>query len=149
MKQEFIIRMQGKQFEKGRARTYIMLLCFVVAMVILMIYSSKYFIALLAPVFWLILRLKNISTERKCITDVICEVETLTNGMDVTLRSTQSSLCDSFFVDYSKVRNAKIADDGKVLISFFTSKGKENVWTFYPMANNLDFWKKKLSKFYP
>lgn len=148
MKQEFIIKMQGKQFEKGRAHVYIMLLCFVLAMVILMIYSSKYFIALLAPIFWLLLRLKNISTERKYITDVICEVEVLNDGMAVTLRSTQSRLCNSFFVDYSKVQDAQIADDGKVSISFLTSKGKEDIWTFYPMANNLDFWKKELSKFY-
>ena len=148
MKQEFIIKMQGKQLKKGRARVFVMLLCFVITMVVLMIYSSKYFIALLAPIFWLLLRLKNISAERTYITDVLCEVEPLSNGMNVILKSTQPRLCNSFFVDYSKVQHAQIANDGKVSIFFLNSKGKAETWIFYPMANNLDFWKKELSRFY-
>ena len=76
MKRVFIIKLQGKQHAKGCGRLVFMLLCFIVALVVLMIYSSKYFIALLAPVFYLILRLKNISAEKNFLADAVCTVST-------------------------------------------------------------------------
>lgn len=147
MKQEFIIKMQGNQFEKGRARIFFMLLCFVVAMIILMIYSSKFFIALLAPIFWLLFRLRTIYSEKKFITDVICEVECKNNGIDITLRSTQSRLCNKFFIDYKKVQEAQFTNNGKITIVYYDSNDKENIWEFIPMSKDHNFWEQELHKF--
>lgn len=147
MKQEFIIKMQGKQFEKGRAKIFFMLLCFVVAMIILMVYSSKFFIALLAPIFLLLFRLKTISSEKKFITDVICEVECKNNGIDITLRSTQSRLCNMFFIDYKKVQEAQFTNNGKIIIVYYDFDDKKNIWEFIPMDKDHDFWKQELRKF--
>lgn len=147
MKREFIIKMQGRQFEKGRIHIYIMILCFVITMIILMIYSSKYFVALLAPLFWILLRLKNISSEKNYMTDVICEITCEAHGLYVTLSSTQSRFCKSFFLDYNKVQCAQIAKDGKISISFITADNKKEIWNFYSLTEDNEFWKNEMRKF--
>lgn len=147
MKQRFIIKMQGKQLEKERVRIYVIILCIIFTMLAFILYSSRYAYALIVPIFWLLYRLKAISSERKYMTDVICEVEVLPNGMLVTLNSAQSQLCRTFLIDYNRVRNVQIDNNCKVTICFIADRSKETNWEFYPAQDSIDFWKMELAEF--
>ena len=149
MKQDFIIKLQGKQHAKGRWRLVFTLLCFIVALVILMIYSSKYFIALLAPVFYLILRLKNISAEKTFLADAICTVSAHDFGVLLSIKSTQSKLCETHNVLYSNTNNF-IVGERKVTISYAdNTKGKPNdrLVEFHILLDDVAFWTELSNKF--
>lgn len=149
MKQDFIIKLQGKQHAKGRGRLVFMLLCFIVALVILMIYSSKYFIALLAPVFYLILRLKNISAEKTFLADAVCTVSTHDFGVMLSIESAQSKLCETHNVLYSNT-NSFTVSERKVTISY-TDNGKKRPYSrlveFHIQPNDAAFWSGLSNKF--
>lgn len=149
MKQDFIIKLQGKQHAKGRGRLVFMLLCFIVALVILMIYSSKYFIALLAPVFYLILRLKNISAEKTFLADAICTVSAHDFGVLLSIKSTQSKLCETHNVLYSNTNNFTVSER-KVTISYAdNTKGQpyDHLVEFHILPDDVAFWTELSNKF--
>ena len=126
-----------------------MLLCFIVALVILMIYSSKYFIALLAPVFYLILRLKNISAERTYLTDAICTVDIHDFGVTLSVSSSQTKLCETFSVLYSNIETFSVIDR-KVLISFTDNHEKKvqmKTIEFHILPEDATFWMDLADKF--
>lgn len=142
MKREFIIKLQGRQHEKGRGRLVFMLLCFVIALVILMIYSSKYFIALLAPAFYLVLRLKNLSAEKEYLTDAICTVDVHALGFELNVKSTQSKLCANHAILYSSI-NSFVINDRKVTIDYNVTNQENTqrrILEFHVLPNDLEFW---------
>lgn len=126
-----------------------MLLCFIVALVILMIYSSKYFVALLAPVFYLILRLKNISAEKTFCADAVCTVSTHDFGVVLSIKSTQSKLCKTHNVLYSNT-NSFTVSERKVTISYTDNTKRhsyERLVEFYILPDDATYWAKLSSKF--
>lgn len=126
-----------------------MLLCFIVALVILMIYSSKYFIALLAPVFYLILRLKNISSEKTFLADAVCTVSTHDFGVVLSIESTQSKLCETHNVLYSNTNNFTVSER-KVTIDYIDNTKRhsyERLVEFYILPDDATYWAKLSSKF--
>lgn len=149
MNQDFIIKLQGKQHAKGRGRLVFMLLCFIVALVILMIYSSKYFVALLAPVFYLVLRLKNISAEKTFLIDAVCTVSVHDFGALLSIKSTQSKLCATHNVLYSNT-NSFIVSEQKVTISY-TNNAKRKPYDclveFHILPADMVFWTNLSKKF--
>lgn len=149
MKQDFIIKLQGKQHAKGRGRLVFMLLCFIVALVILMIYSSKYFIALLAPVFYLILRLKNISAEKSFLADAVCTVSAHDFGVVLSIESKQSKLCETHNVLYSNASSFTVSER-KVTISYTDNtkrKPYERLVEFHILPDDVAFWTDLSNKF--
>lgn len=149
MKQDFIIKLQGKQHAKGRGRLVLMLLCFIVALVILMIYSSKYFIALLAPVFYLLLRLKNISAEKNFLADAVCTVSAHDFGVVLTIVSTQTKLCETHNLLYSNTGNFTVRER-KVTISYTdNTKGQphDRLVEFHILPGDTAFWTELSNKF--
>ena len=149
MKQDFIIKIQGKQHAKGRGRLVFMLLCFTVALVILMIYSSKYFIALLVPVFYIILRLKNISDEKNFLTDAVCTISTHDLGVVLTIESTQLKLCENHNVLYSNTKEFTVSGR-KVSISYTDNTKRcpfECLIEFYILPDDVAFWTELSDKF--
>lgn len=149
MKQDFIIKIQGKQHAKGRGRLVFMLLCFTVALVILMIYSSKYFIALLAPVFYLILRLKNISAEKTFLADAVCTVSVHDFGVVLSIESTQSKLCETHNVLYSDTNNF-VVSERKVTISYIDNTKRQpyvRLVEFHIQPDDAAFWTELSNRF--
>lgn len=149
MKQEFIIKLQGKQHAKGRGKLVFMLLCFIIALVILMVYSSKYFIALLAPVFYLIIRMKNISAEKAFLADAVCTVSAHDFGVVLSIESTQPKLCETHNVLYSNTNNFTVSER-KVTISY-TDKTKRQPYDrlveFHILPDDAAFWTELSNKF--
>lgn len=149
MKQDFIIKLQGKQHAKGHGRLVFMFLCFIVALVILMIYSSKYFIALLAPVFYLILRLKNISAEKTFLSDAVCTVSAHDFGVVLSIVSTQTKLCETHNVLYSNISNFTVSERN-VTISY-TDNTKRQTYNrqveFHILPDDAAFWTDLSNKF--
>lgn len=142
MKQDFIIKLQGNQHAKGRGRIVFMLLCFILALVILMIYSSKYFIALLVPVFYLILRLKSISVERTFLSDAVCTASIHDLGVVLTIESAQPKLCEIHNVLYSNTDSFTISGR-KVTISYICNEKRRpynRIVEFYILQNDIEFW---------
>lgn len=149
MKQDFIIKLYGKQHAKGRGRLVFMLLCFIVALVILMIYSSKYFIALLVPVFYLILRLKNISAEKTFLVDAVCTVSVHDFGVLLSIKSTHSKRCETHNVLYSNTNNFTVSER-KVTISYTDNTKKqpyEHLIEFYIRPDDTAFWTELSTEF--
>lgn len=149
MKQDFIIKLQGKQHAKGRGRLVFMLLCFIIALVILMVYSSKYFIALLVPVFYLILRLKNISAEKNFLADAVCTVSVHDFGVLLSIKSTQSKLCENHNVLYSNT-NSFTVSERKVTISYTDNTKKrpyDRMIEFHILPDDAVFWTELSNKF--
>lgn len=149
MKQDFIIKLQGKQHAKGRGRLVFMLLCFIVALVILMIYFSKYFIALLAPVFYLILRLKNISAEKSFLADAVCTVTIHDFGVELSIKSVQSKLCETLNVLYPNVNDFTV-NRRKVTISYMDNGKKQphgRTVEFHILPDDTAFWNELSNKF--
>ncbi|MBE6784942.1 MAG: hypothetical protein E7538_01730 [Ruminococcaceae bacterium] len=149
MKQEFNIKLQGKQYAKRHGRLVFMLLCFIVSIVILMMYSSRYFIALMAPVFYLILRLKNVSAEKNFLTDAVCTVITHDFGVVLSIKSAQSKLCETYNVLYSTVNDFSVC--GRKVSVCYTSneKGKlrNRIIEFHILPNDVVFWCELSNKF--
>lgn len=149
MKQDFIIKLQGKQHAKGRGRLVFMLLCFIAALVILMVYSSNYFIALLAPVFCLILRLKNISAEKTFLADAVCTVSTHDFGVVLSIKSAQSQQCETHNVLYSNTNKFTVGDR-KVTINYIDNtkrKSYERLIEFHIMPDDTAFWTELSNEF--
>lgn len=132
--------MKGKQFEKGRVRAFFMLLCFIITMIILVIYSTKYFIALLAPIFWLCIRLTAMSKEQTYMADVICNVDIAEYGLKIQLHSKQPRLCGKYDMDYRLIQKFQVDSSGKVNIMFPVHKKKSQVLSFYALQTDIDFW---------
>ncbi len=147
MEKHFIIKIQGKQYEKGRGRLVVALACFIVALVILMIYSSKYFIALCAPIFFLLLRLKTMSAEKTYLTDAACAVTVLDRGFKMDIQSTQSKLCGSYMIAYNQV-NSFTVENRKVTIDFYEGQQKafRRTLEFYVSQDDVDFWTEQANK---
>lgn len=142
MKRVFIIKLQGKQHAKGCGRLVFMLLCFIVALVVLMIYSSKYYIALLTPVFYLILRLKNISAEKDFLADAVCTVYTHDFGVLLSIDSAQSKLSENHNVLYSNTNNFKVSER-KVTISYTDNtkrQAHDRLIEFHILPDDVEFW---------
>ena len=142
MKRVFIIKLQGKQHAKGCGRLVFMLLCFIVALVVLMIYSSKYYIALLTPVFYLILRLKNISAEKDFLADAVCTV--YTHDLVYCYLSIQHSqkLRENHNVLYSNTNNFKVSER-KVTISYTDNtkrQAHDRLIEFHILPDDVEFW---------
>lgn len=149
MKQDFIIKLEGKQHAKGRGRLVFILLCFILALVVLMIYSSKYFIALLAPLFYLILRLKNISSEKTFLADAVCTVSTHDSGVILSVKSTQQKLCETHNVRYSNTKSFTV-NGRKVTIDYIDNTKRhsyERLVEFYILPDDATYWAKLSSKF--
>lgn len=149
MKRDFIIKLEGKQHAKGRGRLVFMLLCFILALVALMIYSSKCFIAFLAPVFYLVLRLKNISAEKTFLADAICTVSTHDLGIVLSVESTQPKLCETHNVLYSNTKNFTVSER-KVTISYTDntkSLSSDRLVEFYILPDDAAFWIELSGKF--
>lgn len=126
-----------------------MLLCFIVALVILMIYSSKYFIALLVPVFYLILRLKNISAEKSFLVDAVCTVSAHDFGVVLFIESKQSKLCGTHNVLYSNASSFTVSER-KVTISYTDNtkrKPYERLIEFHILPDDVAFWTDLSNKF--
>ena len=142
MKRVFIIKLQGKKHAKGCGRLVFMLLCFIVALVVLMIYSSKYYIALLTPVFYLILRLKNISAEKDFLADAVCTVYTHDFGVLLSIDSAQSKLRENHNVLYSNTNNFKVSER-KVTISYTDNtkrQAHDRLIEFHILPDDVEFW---------
>lgn len=149
MKQDFIIKLRGKQHAKGRGRLVFMLICFIVALVILMMYSSYYFIVLFVPVFCLILRLKNISAEKTFLADAVCTVSTHDFGVVLSIKSTQSKQCETHNVLYSNTNKFTVGER-KVTISYTDntkSKQYERLVEFHILPDDTAFWTELSNKF--
>lgn len=149
MKQDFIIKLQGKQHAKGRGRLVFMILCFIAALVILMIYSSKYFITLLVPVFYLILCLKNIASEKTFLTDAICSVTIHDFGVELSIKSVQSKLCETLNVLYLNVNDFTVSGR-KVTISYMDNGKKQphgRTVEFHILPDDTAFWNELSNKF--
>lgn len=113
------------------------------------VYSSKYFIALLAPVFYLILRLKNISSEKTFLADAVCTVSTHDSGVILSVKSTQQKLCETHNVRYSNTKSFTV-NGRKVTIDYIDNTKRhsyERLVEFYILPDDATYWAKLSSKF--
>ncbi len=147
MEEHFIIKMQGKQYEKGRRRPVVALACFIVVLVMLMIYSFKYFIALCVPVICLLIWLKKMSAEKTYLTDVSCSATVLECGVKMDIQSAQSELCGSYMIAYNQV-NLFTVENRKVTIDFYGGQQKDfrRTLEFYISQDDVDFWTEQANK---
>lgn len=136
------LKLQGKQHAKGRGRIVFMLLCFIIALVIMMMYSSKYFIALMVPVFYLLIRLKNTASEKNYLTDGICTVVSDDSGMTLAIESLQPKLCNTYRISYANIDTFSVGER-KVSI-YYADSNDVNAETktieFFIRSEDKAFW---------
>lgn len=140
MKYEFIIKIEGKQYEKGRGRLVIMLGCFTVALLIDMVYSPRTALSMLVPISFILYRLKSLRAEKNYFTDAVCTLEVKQEAMELSIQSTQSKLCSCYLIQFADI-DSFIMEDREVHIEFIDDNKRHQNIDFYIMAKDVLCWK--------
>lgn len=139
MKQEFVIKIEGKQYEKGRKRLVVLLGCFIILLLIDMIYSPRSALSMLVPISFIWYRLKSVRAERTYLVDAICTVDVQETAMDLKIQSTQSKLCESHRVSYADIRIFRI-EEREVYIQFVDKNKRKHILRFFVLEEDVPYW---------
>ena len=119
-----------------------MFLCFVIALIILAIYSSKYFALFLVPIFHIIRRMKRLSAKGPILVDGTCPVMIHDLGMELSIITMQGKLCETHNVLHSNTNVFRVCER-KVVIHYEDSSGKQTqikIIEFYILLKDVRFW---------
>lgn len=139
MKQEFIVKLEGKQYEKGRKRLVVLLGCFIILLLIDMIYSPRSALSMLIPISFIWYRFKSVRAERTYLVDAICTVDVQETAIDLAIHSTQSKLCESHRISYADIRIFRI-EEREVYIQFVDKNKRKHILRFFVMNDDVSYW---------
>lgn len=139
MKQEFIVKLEGKQYEKGRKRLVVLLGCFIILLLIDMIYSPRSALSMLIPISFIWYRFKSVRAERTYLVDAICTVGVQETAIDLAIHSTQSKLCESHRISYADIRIFRI-EEREVYIQFVDKNKRKHILRFFVMNDDVSYW---------
>lgn len=145
MKQEFVIKIEGKQYEKGRKRPVVMLGCFLIVILINMVYSPRTALSMLVPISFIWYRFRSLRAEKNYFTDAVCTLDVQETAMDMKIQSTQSRLCESHRISYTDIRIFRI-EERQVYIQFVDKNKQKHTLRFYVMNDDVQFWQRLVDK---
>lgn len=145
MKQEFVIKIEGKQYEKGRKRLVVMLGCFLIVILINMVYSPRTALSMLVPISYIWYRFRSLRAEKNYFTDAVCTLDVQETAMDMKIQSTQSRLCESHRISYIDIRIFRI-EERQVYIQFVDKNKQKHTLRFYVMNDDVQFWQRLVDK---
>lgn len=145
MKQEFVIKIEGKQYEKGRKRLVVMLGCFLIVILINMVYSPRTALSMLVPISYIWYRFRSLRAEKNYFTDAVCTLDVQETAMDMKIQSTQSRLCESHRISYTDIRIFRI-EERQVYIQFVDKNKQKHTLRFYVMNDDVQFWQRLVDK---
>lgn len=145
MKQEFVIKIEGKQYEKGRKRLVVMLGCFLIVILINMVYSPRTALSMLVPISYIWYRFRSLRAEKNYFTDAVCTLDVQETAMDMKIQSTQSRLCESHRISYADIRIFRI-EERQVYIQFVDKNKQKHTLRFYVMNDAVQFWQRLVDK---
>lgn len=145
MKQEFVIKIEGKQYEKGRKRLVVMLGCFLIVILINMVYSPRTALSMLVPISYIWYRFRSLRAEKNYFTDAVCTLDVQETAMDMKIQSTQSRLCESHRISYTDIRIFRI-EERQVYIQFVDKNKQKHTLRFYVMNDAVQFWQRLVDK---